>query len=186
MKIRRETPTSTGVTKRHFLTGAAGAAIGASLGPWRLSSASQHEFDLIVIGGGNAGLPAAIFAAQRGARVLILDSAPTLGGTLFFSGGRMSAAGTKLQKQMGIQDSPDLHFEDVMRLSNETANPELLRLAVDHAAPAFDWLMANGLELADGVPVRRGMTHETQNRARYVWAREGGMGILLISALADY
>ncbi len=123
-------------------------------------------------------MPAAIFAAQRGARVLIIEAAAQLGGTLFLSGARMSAAGTKLQKQMGIDDTPDLHFEDVMRASKNKADPELLRLAVDHAAPMFDWLWENGLPIVDGTPTPRESAHPKQNRARYVWAPNGGMDVL--------
>ncbi len=165
------------VSKRQFLLGAGGLAVGSALTTHQ-PKATETEFDVIVIGGGNAGLPAAIFAAQRGARVLIVEAAAQLGGSLSYSGGRMSAAGTKLQKSLGIDDHPDIFFEDVMRLSDGTANPDLLRLTVDSCAPAFDWLMDNGFEVAEGTPVIRGMTHEGQTRARYVWSDKGAVGIL--------
>lgn len=89
----------------------------------------------------------------------------------------MSAAGTKLQKSMGIDDSPELFFQDVMELSHSTADPQLLRLAVDHSAETFDWLMDNGFQVAEGVPANFGMTHEAQNRPRYVWSEDRGIGI---------
>lgn len=174
MASRRHSP---GINKRELLQGAAGAAL-------MLTQASRaqeaNSFDLIVIGGGNAGMPAAIFAAQRGARVLILEAADRLGGTLLFSGGKMSAAGTQLQKSKGIDDSPDLHFENVMEMSEGTANPELLRVFVDAAAPAFDWLMEQGFNVEEGTPVARGTVHERQNRARYVWSPDRGLGILRV------
>ena len=169
---------SVDTSKRRFISGTAGLLVVAGVGGSRVFAGNTDvEFDLIVVGGGNAGMPTALFAAERGARVLIVEASPRLGGTLLLSGGRMSASGTKLQKARGIDDSPDLHFEDVMQLSDSTANPELVRLAVDHSAETFDWLMDNGLELADGVPVRRGMVHEGQNRARYVWPKTRGIGI---------
>ena len=90
----------------------------------------------------------------------------------------MSAAGTKLQKKNGIDDTPDLHFEDVMRQAKNKADPELLRLAVEHAAPMFDWLWENGLPIVKGTPTPRGSAHPEQNRARYVWAPNGGMDVL--------
>ena len=101
-------------------------------------------WDLIVVGGGNAGLPAAIFAAMRGARVLIVDAAAQLGGKLWLSSGQMSAAGTKLQASKGIEDTPQSHYDDVMRISKGTADPDILRLAVFNAAETFDWLTENG------------------------------------------
>ncbi|MCH8113085.1 MAG: FAD-binding protein [Proteobacteria bacterium] len=55
-------------------------------------------------------MPAAIFAAQRGARVLVLEAASEVGGTLHLSAGQMSAAGSRLQAEKGIEDTPDEWF----------------------------------------------------------------------------
>jgi fumarate reductase flavoprotein subunit len=140
---------------------------------------TTKPWDVIVVGGGNSGLPAAIFAAQRGAKVLLVESAGQVGGTLFLSTGQMSAAGTKLQKSKGIEDTPQSHFDDVMRISKGTANPVLVRLAVDHAAAAFDWLTDNGLVVHPDHPIT-GTTHDPYSRPRYAWGMEGGMSILKI------
>jgi fumarate reductase flavoprotein subunit len=133
----------------------------------------------VVVGGGNAGLPTALFAAQRGARVLVVEAAGALGGTLFLSSGQMAAAGTRLQQARGIEDSPQLHYDDVMRISRGTADPVLLRLAVENAAPVFDWLMEHGLVPLDGQPIT-GTTHEPYSRPRYAWAEDGGRAILKV------
>lgn len=137
---------------------------------------NDGRWDLIVVGGGSAGLPAAIFAARRGARVLLLDHADTLGGSLWVATGQMSAAGTKLQRARGVEDSPDLHFEDVMRISRGTANPGLVRLAVDHAAETFDWLVAEGFEPLPEHPIT-GYGHEPYRVPRYYWGAEGALSI---------
>lgn len=137
---------------------------------------NEKRWDLIVVGGGSAGLPAAIFAARRGAQVLLLDHADQLGGSLWVATGQMSAAGTKLQQERGIEDSPDLHFEDVMRISRGTANPGLVRLAVDHAATTFDWLVAEGFEPLPEHPIT-GFGHEPYRLPRYYWGAEGALSI---------
>ena len=171
-------------SRREIITsaGAVAATAGAlSLTNGRAAPAQDNTYDVIVVGGGNAGLPAAIFAAGRGARVLIVEAAGQIGGTLFLSSGQMSAAGTKLQKEKGIDDSPDLHFEDIMRISKGTADRDLVRLAVNNAAPAFDWLMDNGFEVKPEHPVT-GTTHEPYSRARYAWAKEGG-GVAILDVL---
>lgn len=129
--------------RRSFVAGAGAWAAAGWLGAgaaraW--AAAGDTRYDLIVIGAGTAGIPAAIFAAARGARVLMLDAANDIGGTLHLSTGQMSAAGTKLQASLGIVDSAQAHFDDVMRISKGTADPELVRLAVDNAATSFDWL----------------------------------------------
>ncbi|MFN5010444.1 MAG: FAD-dependent oxidoreductase, partial [Gammaproteobacteria bacterium] len=114
---------------------------------------SGHDsagFDLAVVGAGAAGLTAALFAAQAGARVLLLEAADDIGGTLHLSHGQLSAGGTRLQASRGITDSPDAHFVDVMRLSEGLADPVVVRRAVREAPAMVDWLLEAGLEpLAD-------------------------------------
>ena len=156
--------------------------------PGTLGEAGQ-TWDLIVVGGGSAGLPAAIFAARRGASVLLLDHADRLGGTLWVATGQMSAAGTRLQQARGIEDSPDLHYEDVMRISRGTADPSLVRLAVDHAAATFDWLVDEGFRPLPDHPVT-GYGHEPYRLPRYYWGEAGGLSVKdvlvpIVEKLAD-
>ncbi|MCB1623786.1 MAG: FAD-binding protein [Pseudomonadales bacterium] len=139
----------------------------------------SNAYDLIIVGAGTAGLPAALFTSRRGGRVLVLDSAPVIGGTLHFSTGQMSAAGTRLQQSLGIKDSADAHFDDVMRISEGSANPEIVRLAVDQAGPTVDWLMSIGLEPMAGHPVM-GLGHEFYSERRYYWGKDGGRSILAV------
>jgi len=165
------------ISKRQFLSMLGVAAAGLGLSKGAAAQASGPAFDVIVIGGGNAGLPAAIFAAERGAKVLIVEAAGAVGGTLFMSSGQMSAAGTKLQKQKGIQDSPQQHYDDIMRISKNTANPALVKLAVFNAGETFDWLMDHGFDVHPHHP-ETGTTHEPYSQARYVWGKSGGRSIL--------
>lgn len=165
------------ISKRHFISMMGAVASGLGLSTRSVAQSSDPIWDVIVIGGGNAGLPAAIFAAQRGARVLIIEAAAAVGGTLFMSSGQMSAAGTKLQKQKGIEDSAQLHYDDIMTISKNTANPALVKLAVFNAAATFDWLMDNGFDVHPHHP-ETGTTHEPYSRARYAWGKSGGRSIL--------
>lgn len=164
------------VTKRQLLQGAAATLALNSL-PFaaRKALAAEH-WDLIVVGGGSAGLPAAIFAAARGARVLVLEGSHRIGGTLDRSGGQLSAAGTSLQAAKGIADSPDLHFEDVIRISKDTVNHELVRLAVDNAADTIHWLLKLGWQPLPEHPVK-GRGHEPYSIPRYQWSADRAMGI---------
>jgi fumarate reductase flavoprotein subunit len=165
--------------RRKFLLAASYAAVGAGLPMSAFAAAQPKRYDLIIVGGGTAGLPAAIFASRRGLKVLVLDAAADIGGTLYLSTGQMAAAGTKLQKSRGIIDSPQLHYEDVMRISHGTANETLTRLAVWNAAPTFDWLMDNGLAVAPEHPITGG-GHEPYRQKRYAWGPKGGMSILAV------
>jgi len=137
----------------------------------------DEKWDLIIIGAGTAGIPAAIFGSQRSNRILTIDSAPEIGGTLHLSSGQMSAAGTKLQKSKGIDDSPALHLEDIMRISKNTANSKLAGLAVENAAETLDWLETLGFKPLPGHPVK-GQAHEPYSVNRYIWGEELGKSIL--------
>lgn len=175
--------------RRRSVLKAGMSAAGIGLVPAGLLRAIEHsgpgEHELVIVGAGTAGIPAAIFAAERGARVLLLESAPVIGGTLHYSTGQMSAAGTRLQAELGIEDTPDAHFEDVVRISEGSCNRELVRLAVDLAADTLDWLTDWGFTPLPGHPVK-GAGHEFYSERRYLWADKGGVAILdaLRAALA--
>ncbi len=142
-------------------------------------SLAQQAFDLIVVGGGTAGIPAAIFAAERGARVVIMEKAPVLGGTLYLSGGLMAAAGTVFQQAEGIKDSADAHYEDIMRISNETSDPLLARLWADHGGAAVNWLADNGFTIRDDHPVTT-TGYDPYSVRRYQSGPEDGVSILKV------
>lgn len=165
--------------RRRFMTGAAVGAAAMALPSWLRAAEPDPNlvYDFVIVGAGTAGLPAAIYAAARGARVILLDAAPQIGGTLHLSTGQMSAAGTRLQRSKGIVDTPDMHYDDVMRISRGTADPLLTRLAVDEAAVTFDWLMDRGFRPLDEHPIL-GLGHEPYSERRYYWGAEGGRTIL--------
>jgi len=136
-----------------------------------------QTFDVFIAGAGTAGIAAAGFAARRGAKVLLVDGAERIGGTLFISGGNMSAGGTRLQRQRGINDSAEDHFQDIMRISKNTADPAIARLAVAHAADTIHWLLDIGLELLPDMPVIT-YGHEPYSVPRTYWGPELGVSIL--------
>ena len=138
---------------------------------------SSNHWDTVIIGAGSAGLPLAIRAAERGQRVLQLEADYRIGGTLHWSSGQISAAGTRLQKSKGIEDSPDEHFRDAQRIAHGTIDPVVLHLFVDHAANTIDWLMDQGFEPAPGTPVA-GEAHEAYSTRRYLWGAKAGISIL--------
>jgi len=168
------------VTKRAFLSATAAGLAGATVASTASAQTDSTTYDVVIVGGGNAGLPAAIFASRRGGKVLVIEAAGQVGGTLFLSSGQMSAAGTKLQKSKGIVDTPQKHYDDIMRISKGTANPALVKLATDGNGQTFDWLMDNGLKVGENHP-ELGTTHEPYSEKRYAWATgnpRGGLAIL--------
>ncbi len=136
-------------------------------------------YDVIVVGAGTAGLPTAITAAERGANVALVEKTGEVGGTLHLTAGQMSAAGSKLQASKGIVDTPDSHFEDAMRISKNTSDPELVRLAVNIAADTLDWLTDLDFEFDPDCPMIF-YGHEAYSVARTCWGIDGGRSILKV------
>lgn len=136
-------------------------------------------YDVIVVGAGTAGLPAAIFAAERGMRVLLLEKLDRIGGTLHLATGQMSAAGTSLQRARGIEDTPDRHFDDVMRISRGTANAEMVRIAVDIAPETIEWLRDSDFDFHPDCPAIV-FNHEAYSVPRTYWGTEKAISILKV------
>ncbi|MBI3091242.1 MAG: FAD-dependent oxidoreductase [Candidatus Tectomicrobia bacterium] len=118
------------------------------------------EADVVIVGGGGAGLAAAVAAASEGARVIVLEKAAACGGTTALAIGSMTVAGSSMQRQAGIEDSPAAHDEDIAKFAPHLEGrntPELRRAFLEQAAETFEWLR----EL--GVPFR-GPSPEPPNR----------------------
>ncbi|MFK7958606.1 MAG: FAD-dependent oxidoreductase [Lysobacterales bacterium] len=158
-----------------------GLALPTALCASRSSLAASVHWDYIIVGAGTAGLPAAYSAAKRGARVLLIDPASKIGGTLHMASGQISAAGTKLQADLGIKDSPDAHYDDVMRMTRGLADPDIIRSTVDNAGDTINWLFDGGLVPLAGHPV----TGDAPGRPgysvpRYLWGEDAGRAILAV------
>lgn len=109
-------------------------------------------YDILIVGAGTAGMACAITAAQQGARVGVIEKADHIGGALHWSGGHMSAGGTRRQKAQGIVDSPAKHYADIIDLNEGTGDLDLIRLATEEAPHTIDWLEDLGFEFAPECP----------------------------------
>jgi fumarate reductase flavoprotein subunit len=111
------------------------------------------EYDVIVVGSGLAGHGAVFNAVRNDATVLWIEKNDTLGGTAQWATGTFSAAGTELQEQKGIEDSPEQHVADINRIGKGEADQDLLRLFAEKAADVWELLVEIGLEPNPDGPV---------------------------------
>jgi len=138
--------------------------------------ASDLVCDVLIIGAGTAGMPAAIFAARRGARVILADAETEPGGTLRRAAGHVSAGGTPLQQAKGIEDSPQAHAADIARITGGTADAEMVKLACDLAPRTIAWLDQLGIDWDPQCPA---ILHELEAYSvpRTYWGRQRGLSI---------
>ena len=81
-----------------------------------MSGVKHYETDVAIVGGGGAGIAAGIEARDAGARAIAFEKDSEPGGAAIISGGGCLIVGSPLQKQHGIEDTPDLAFNDWMTL----------------------------------------------------------------------
>jgi len=110
---------------------------------------TEVDFDVIVVGSGAAGLSAALAATQDGASVLVAEGEGIVGGSSRLSGGLMMGAGTRYQKALGIEDSPEALFHDYMTLNQWKVESAVVERLTQRAGAAVEWLGDLGVEFYD-------------------------------------
>jgi len=109
----------------------------------------EETTDVVVIGGGGAGLAAAVSAHQNGAEVILIEKMPRLGGNTILSGGAYNAVDPKRQEAQGIEDSIEKHYTQTYEGGDKLGNTELIKVLVENAYPAIEWLEDLGMKFDD-------------------------------------
>lgn len=97
--------------------------------------------DVLVIGAGACGLAAAIAAADEGASVAILEKLGRPGGNSALSTGSVPAAGSRFQREAGIDDTPEKLVADLRAIAGDSDHPDLLVRLAQLSAPTVEWLI---------------------------------------------
>jgi fumarate reductase flavoprotein subunit len=106
-------------------------------------SATGLTFDhrpIVIIGAGAAGLCAALSASEAGADVVVLERDPVPAGSTALSAGLIPAAGTSIQRAMGIDDTAQRFAADVHKKNAGEADPQMVRAICEGAAVTIEWL----------------------------------------------
>ena len=106
----------------------------------------SRKFDVLVIGGGNAALCAAISARRLGASVLVLEGAPK-----FYRGGNtrhtrnMRCAHDAATDILTGPYTEDEFFEDLLRVTEGNTDQELARLMIRESKDILTWIVKQGV-----------------------------------------
>ena len=137
---------------------------------------SSFQTDVAIIGGGGAGIPAAIEVARAGGKAIVLEQAAECGGTAAISGGGCCIVGTPLQKSLGIEDTPDMAFEDWVKWGGGAADEVWARFYLEHTLhDLYHWAESCGAKWVD-------MKFQEGNRV-HRWHRPENNGLGLMTAL---
>lgn len=93
--------------RRQFVQGAAVAAGALSGLSAPAQAADDTAFDVVVIGSGAAGMTAALTAAKRGLRAVVIEKASTFGGSTARSGAGIWIRGNEVLTKAGVTDTPE-------------------------------------------------------------------------------
>jgi fumarate reductase flavoprotein subunit len=96
--------------------------------------------DIIVIGAGGCGLMAALVAAKKGARVLLLEKTDKPGGGTAFSSKGIRAAASRRQRELKIKDSAALYAEDILGRNNGESDAILTYRLAENSGRVADFL----------------------------------------------
>lgn len=107
------------------------------------SAAALLECDLLVIGAGMAGLSAAGWAAERGARVVVVERGPAIGGSAVLSSGMVWTATSP--ERMALYGGGD---------------PALGKAILETYPSAIAWLRQRGVALSEAMPVLNGRGYQ--------------------------
>ena len=153
------------------------------------------QSDVLVIGGGLAGIVTALEALRAGRRVTLVDrdTPERFGGLALWAFGGMALVDTPLQRRKKIVDSPEIALRDWLSFGElDPADHWPLQWArhyVERSRPeVHDWLQAHGIRFMPAVNwVERGRNGEGNSVPRYhiVWGSSRELTRRMIAALRE-
>ena len=100
----------------------------------------ESEVPVLIVGGGAAGLCAALASHEAGIEAVVIERDPVPSGSTALSAGLIPAAATRFQAARGIADTAKLFGEDIARKAHGEADAKLVRAIAERAGLTVEWL----------------------------------------------
>lgn len=141
----------------------------------------SQRFDVLVVGGGNAALCAAMTARQAGAKVLLLESAPKA-----FRGG--NSRHTRNLRYVHEHENEyltgpykeDEFWDDLLQVTGGKTNEQLARLTITESADLGKWMEKQGCHFQ---PPLRGTLHLARTNAHFLGGGKALMNAYYATAI---
>ena len=109
------------------------------------------EVDIVIIGGGGAGLPAALTAHEKGNGVVVLEKRGVVGGNALMAEG-FFAAESPAQKRLLIDAKKDDLFRKALDYAHYKVDPRILRVFINRSGDTVHWIEEKGHRFDRVVP----------------------------------
>lgn len=141
----------------------------------------ESSVELLIIGGGAAGMAAATAATEMGVKVLVAEARPAIGGNGLFPRGIFGVDSVIQRRKLTFADR-DKIFRECMEYSHWKIDGRIIRTLIDRSGDTISWLMGKGVKFTDVV-------HHIPNQMPEVFhitATEENVGKTVIRCLKKY
>lgn len=119
----------------------AAAAVGTTAASAAQKTAAKTPYDVVILGAGTAGLVCAIEAYDQGLKPVVLEKMDYAAGNSLYASGGVAAFGTAQQKAEGRNETREAFEADMIKVSQNRADPALVKAYCDHIGEDFEWLV---------------------------------------------
>ncbi len=145
----------------------------------RSAADETYDTDIAVAGGGLSGLSAALTAAERGLKAIVLEKMHFFGGAGLFPEGSLGI-GTRFQKENGIKTTTADVFAKAMDFHHWRCNASVIRTLLNESGKTIDWLVDRGVEIK-GI-----RTMFPPEKSLQVWHLFKGSGARVVKIMAEH
>mgnify|MGYP000895042065 CR=1 FL=1 len=130
---------------RRQLLGSAAAVATAAAAPAVMAAVKEEKTDLVIVGGGLAGLCAAYAAVRKGVKPIVLEKLQFLGGAGLFPEGSLGV-NTRYTKEHGIKTTVQQVLDAALQYHHYRADPAVLRVLIEGSTRTIDEVQDLGIE----------------------------------------